>query len=560
MTGRTVLSSRWRGRLAAPLLLLCAFSAPSRAVESKITEVTVTTDRAEIVREAGVRLVAGENIVDFTGLPWRLDGKSLRVEARGVPATLGVIELSQVVQEAKRSPEWAEADRQVKALEQKIAAVEAQDQVSQQLKGYLVALRASSAERAARESGEGRVDVESIRQIYGFLHDAFAKLSEERLAREVASRELHEQLTLARARRRAAGDKGEIRSLTASVHLVAPRPGALTLRLKYVVRGVNWEPIYRVVAAENGHQLQLVSEAIVRQKTGEPWKGVRLRLSTSSPASSLKAPRLVAQRLLPLPSMRARGGGDLDADKAMLGGVEGEVMRRSRSMKTAAAPMSPPVDSVREDAQIQAAAYDVTFSVPALVSVPSDGSARQMLLRSDSLKSAFSYRVVPELRSAAYLVAATHAPKAYPLLAGAARMYAGSAYLGKSRVAAHAPGEELLLSFGEDKRIKVERLRLPSKEGEAGFGGKYSVFRRAFRTTVENLSSEKAVFALEERIPVSEDERIKVTLLDETTTGWKKLPQRPGILEWRFELEPGHKRQVEIHFELRVPKGLAISF
>ena len=528
------------------------------AAESKITEVTVYADRAEVVREAEVRLAPGDNAVSFTGLPWRTDRKSLRADARGVAASLGAIELAEVVAESKKSPEWAAADKEVKKLESQIAALDAQAAVSGQLADYLAALKASSAQRAAEDTAEGKVDIESIRQTYDFIRKALGEISREDLARKVKRAELKEKLVLAKAKRRAAGQKGNIRSLTATVHVAAKSPGALKLRLKYVAGGASWEPVYRMGFDSDHNQVQLTSEALVKQTTGEPWSGVKLNLSTSSPASSLATPWLTARRLAPIRPMAKTARGKAAAAQEIV--IEEDQLGRTEPSLQNVAPDLVGQFSHIVTSAVGSAGYDVTFSVPGTVDLPEDGSPRQVVLRSDELDGTFSYRVVPELRQAAYLVAAAKAPTDYPLLPGVARIYAGSAYLGESQIKAHAPGEDLILSFGEDKRVKVERIRLPAKKGSAGFAGKYRVYRRAFRTTVENRTGATASLALEERIPISEDERIKVTVTDETTPRWEEIPDRPGILKWSLQLAPGERRAVEIHYEVRVPKDLSIRF
>jgi len=61
---------------------------------------------------------------------------------------------------------------------------------------------------------------------------------------------------------------------------------------------------------------------------------------------------------------------------------------------------------------------------------------------------------------------------------------------------------------------------------------------------------------LEERIPVSEDERIVVELDKRTTPGFKDSPRRPGVKLWTFEMAAGEKREILLAYRVRHPKDL----
>ena len=82
-------------RLVLGLLAACASAsvpaATIAATDSRIVEVTVYPDRAEVVREARVELPKGASTIELSEIPFGADPDSIRVSAKGVPATLGAV-------------------------------------------------------------------------------------------------------------------------------------------------------------------------------------------------------------------------------------------------------------------------------------------------------------------------------------------------------------------------------------------------------------------------------------------------------------------------------------
>ena len=155
-------------------------------------------------------------------------------------------------------------------------------------------------------------------------------------------------------------------------------------------------------------------------------------------------------------------------------------------------------------------------------------------------------------------MAKTSAPRAYPLIAGPVRVFAGGAYLGAFSLNETAPGQSLTLPFGVDNRVRVERTPLPQARSSEGITGKDRRIAYAFRTTVESLCDQSVAIVVEDRLPVSEDERIMVERGKETTAGMEAVTDRPGVVEWKLTLEPKQKRDVVLAYGVRFPKEISI--
>jgi uncharacterized protein (TIGR02231 family) len=548
------------GAAVACVLVLAIGLLPAATLQAsgaRIVQVTTFPDRAEIVREVHVNVPAGASTVEFPGLPWHAEPDSLRASARGVPAVLGAVELKPAAQEPEEPPELIAARDEVRRLERALAGLEAQAETAKELREYIGALQATTAVRESERLGEGRADPASIQAVYDLVRSSLQGLGKEALERRDRRRELAEELKVARARLNAARPAGPIRTRIATVEVEAKQAGALTLQLEYLAPGASWRPAYRASLDAATGEVDLTSEAVVTQRTGEDWESVSLRLSTASPARGVKPPELPPWLLRPI-ELRVSGGFGKAKRAAPAGERMLDAAPEPEAFTGAVAAEWVEEEADRLQADIVRSAYNLAFEVPGRSDIMSDGTDHRVGLRQDTLGGTVEYRTVPSVNQAAFMVAKTKAPEGYPLLAGAVRVFAGGAYLGSFPVRETGPGAELTLPFGIDNRIRVERVPLPQARERTGIFGRERRIAYAFRTTVENLRDERVKVVLEERIPVSEDERIEVEQGRETTPGSTEVKDRPGILEWALEIEPGGKREVTLAYTVRFPKEMRI--
>lgn len=77
----------------------------------------------------------------------------------------------------------------------------------------------------------------------------------------------------------------------------ARAPAGLPLTVEYVVDGAQWVPTYRLRLAREGEHAQLEVRALVTQRTGEPWEGVSISLSTAELTREIELPELASIRI-----------------------------------------------------------------------------------------------------------------------------------------------------------------------------------------------------------------------------------------------------------------------
>jgi len=136
---------------------------------------------------------------------------------------------------------------------------------------------------------------------------------------------------------------------------------------------------------------------------------------------------------------------------------------------------------------------------------------------------------------------------------------AGGAYLGVYDVPETAPGAELTLPFGRDNRIKIGRVSQPQDHSFEGLTGRSRQVAYGSKTTVENLRDREVTLLLEDRVPVSEDERIVVEMSKATTGDHTPSKTRPGVVLWKLTLAPHEKRDVVLAYTVRYPKEMLVA-
>ena len=424
--------------------------------------------------------------------------------------------------------------------------------MDQELLKFLRSMGKVTAETSARDMGEGRADPEAMNGIYEMMQTRLRALGNAKLERGERRRELKEALELATARMRTLRPAASIRSRVAAVAVESSGSGRLTVRLSYLVPGASWRPTYRATLDADGGEVALVAEGVVRQATGQDWSGVELHLSSASPAKGVAPPMLIPWFLRPdLAFSRARGAfAEVDPEADLY------YQNTLQLAPGVADGDGVPVSAEALQTEIVRSAYNVAFRVPGSSDVPADGTDHRMVLRHETLKANVVHRTVPGVDDRAFLTAVTTSPEAYPLLAGPVRVFTGGAYLGSFPLKETGPGVELTVPFGVDNRIEVLRVPEPEMKSREGWTGKQKQVHKVGRTIVTNLMDHEATLVIEDRLPVSEDERIVVQIGDGTTQGYRDSERRPGVKLWTIELAAGEKREIVLDYTVRYPREM----
>jgi uncharacterized protein (TIGR02231 family) len=169
-------------------------------------------------------------------------------------------------------------------------------------------------------------------------------------------------------------------------------------------------------------------------------------------------------------------------------------------------------------------------------------------------------RAVPVIDPTAFLEASFVQADDAPLLPGQVSIYRDGIFVGRSRMATAAKDETVRLGFGADDRVKIERTVVKRNEGSAGLIVTTSkTDERAFKTTVRNGHDFPIMVAIQDQLPVSENDDIVVEMLPSSTTATTtNLRDKRGVLEWAFEAKAGESRDINFAWRMRWPKDKGV--
>jgi len=538
------------------LVLVTAFAAaPLRAADldaaSTIDAVTVYPDGATVTRVITLDLPSGDNTLVARDFPLSLDPSSLRVEGEsGAKLTIGAID----AKPPRPAPpvNLSEIDRKIEALRDQRA----------DLDGAVASAgaRKKFAERFAESSPAGLGEKGEARPLSDW-RAAFAAVAEEIANADTVIRDAQrKQRELDREIARLEQDRNTKppSKLEVRIDLASAAATRATLRVTYAVRNARWTPLYdaRLDTGAKDHKpsIELVRRAEITQATGEDWSDVTLGVSTVRTARGGSAPDLnsLIVQYPQVPRPLALGAA------------------RDRAFSAPPAPAAEPVaqdaatnlakKAEEQQATVEIGAFQTAFRIPGRVSVGANEGPKSLRIATTTITPDLLIRSAPVADPTAFLEASFVQSDDAPLLPGRVSIYRDGMFVGRGKMAAAGKDETVRLGFGADDKVKIERAVLRRNEGSAGLiVTTAKTDERAFRTTVRNGHDFAIKVAIQDQLPVSENEDITVEMLPSTTPPTvTNVHDRRGVVEWAFEAKPGEVRDINFAWRVRWPKDKGV--
>ncbi|CCD93899.1 conserved exported hypothetical protein [Bradyrhizobium sp. ORS 375] len=546
---------RNKGLLATGVVLSAALAAgPGLAANldatSTVDAVTVYPDGATVTRVIALDLPAGDSTAIAKDFPLGFDAASLRVEGdAGAKLTIGTVDAKPP--RAAPPVNLPEIDKRIEALKDERA----------NLDGAIAAAlaRKKFAERFAEASPAGLGEKGEARPIAEW-RSAFAAVAEEVGQADAAirdaerkQREIDREVTRLQADRAAKPPS----KMEVQIELSAAAATKARLRVTYAVRNARWVPLYDArldtSAKDRKPTLELVRRAEIQQSTGEDWSDVALSVSTVRTGRGGSAPELrtVIAQYPPPPAPPMAQLGTLADKTARLRAVEPQA-------PVAAAPEAKRAEE-RETA-VEIGAYQTAFRLPGRVSIGTNDGAKSLRISTAAITPELIIRAAPVADPTAYLEASFTQGEDAPLLPGKVSIYRDGMFVGSSRLATAGKDETVRLGFGADDKVKVERSVIKRNEGSAGLiVTTAKIDERAFKTTVRNAHDFPVKVAIQDQLPVSENEEIVVEMLPSTTPPTAtNVRDRRGVTEWVVDAKPGETKDISFAWRVRWPKDKTI--
>jgi uncharacterized protein (TIGR02231 family) len=483
-------------------LLLSLALADVIEVTSPPSEVTVYADRARVTRTGVSQLPRGTHEVTFVGLPATTDPESLTADVSGSAELLDIqVRMVSAVEAADERVAGLLTHIQ-DLLDTRQDLLDDQQAASAKLSSIGAARGASATQLSAQllvgTNGPSRADALQ-RELSREDTEARSAVRQATLA----IRDLDVEIAAARREQASLGSNATD-TLTAVVRVDVSSGGRIGVDLTYMVGGAYWQPRYDLRSDGGSDSVSLSLSAIVTQRTGEDWSNVDLSVSSARPGRGTDVPRLDPFWLMayrPRPTSRSTRGG----------GAPMAAMAESMDASVGAAAPAPPPPMEVAQAVVETQLAATTFSVENPESMPSDGTARKVLLTTVELESELRHVSVPRIDPTAFLIGEVTNTASFPLLPGPAGVFVAGAYVGDITLNTVPTGETFDVSFGPDDRVVVTRTRLATNTGGDGPVGRRRNAEWEWGIDIRSTHQSPVNVEIREQVPTSRTEDVVVT-------------------------------------------------
>ena len=188
-------------------------------------------------------------------------------------------------------------------------------------------------------------------------------------------------------------------------------------------------------------------------------------------------------------------------------------------------------------------------------SIASTGQPETVDITTKALEVDYVYYAAPKARASAFLVARVANWTDLNLLDGESNLYFEDRFVGKSLIDTSVGLDTLSLSLGKDDAIIVNRERKRDFEQRKFFGSKKRE-ERHYEITLLNTKKEAVQIELQDQIPLTSRDNVKVQLL-ESSNG--QLNKDSGLLTWKLLLQPGQKQVIQLKYAVEYPKNMNVE-
>jgi uncharacterized protein (TIGR02231 family) len=511
----------------------------AKAISTKITDVTVFMNGAQITETASLQLKEGENILRVTDLTAYMDPNSIQVEGNPNFTIMSVRHQINYSLDQNLSPA-------VKSLKDSLDDAKFKQQEILGLKNVVQQERSLLESNRKVGGNNSTLLVEDLQDMANFYRKRFQELEyrwielteKERKNNEEVIR-LQNQLNSMNARKGA--NPSEV-----LITLIANKASNTNMKFSYVVRNAGWYPVYDLRAEDVNSNISFIYRAKVYQSTGRDWEKVNLIISTGNPTVGGQIPTLYPWYVNAYEPIRyiADGKGSeayYNATPSVAyGGVALEEVQVTNKSKSSSADFT----------TIQNNTVNAEFKIAVPYDIPSDNQQYDVTMQTQSLKAQYNHITIPKVDNDAFLRAQVTDWAQYALLPGESNIYFKGTFVGKGFIDPSQTNDTLNLSLGRDRSINVKRELMKEYSKTSGMGNKQQT-TRAFEITVQNNKSQSVQLTIEDQLPVSQSGDVEVSVDD---VSGAQVDANTGKVTWNITLAPGETLKKQLRFKVKYPK------
>jgi hypothetical protein len=189
--------------------------------------------------------------------------------------------------------------------------------------------------------------------------------------------------------------------------------------------------------------------------------------------------------------------------------------------------------------------------------IPADGQLHRIPVLRAATPLQLTFRTAPLADAAVYRVATLRNPVDRPLLAGPLDVFWEGDYLVTSALETTATGAAIDANLGVEPAIKVAR-NVHHAQREAGILAGRTIYDEEIAIEVETHRPEVSTIEVLERLPITEDRKIEIKILEENPAAEayeqkERLHPVRGGRRWRLSLAPGGRARCVLRYQVELP-------
>jgi uncharacterized protein (TIGR02231 family) len=315
------------------------------------------------------------------------------------------------------------------------------------------------------------------------------------------------------------------------------------LEITYLTEGAKWQPQFDV-RLNTGDKSKLIVDrgALIFQNSNEDWTGVELILSPNNLSDTISAGTVYESRQ----------------------GIRDKRTAQELAAEEAAALAEPVTEyqiadnSFSFDGNGLAALY--RFPVPVSIRSMQIGGTRLSLNTVEFDPDLYALAV--PFRSYgpdAFVTADFTNTSEEPLIAADIRLFLDGSLVGTERLDDIPVGGTATLGFGPVRGLQVTRSVTNKSQGETGLLSVSNQSNELVQIDLNNLSGRDWPVRLQDRVPFSEQDDLKITHTATPPATTENLNRQRGVLEWRFDLPAGQTKQITLETRMQWPDGMELE-
>ena len=513
----------------------------TKTIKSKIKEVTVFFQGAQVTQAGDVSIPQGQSIVMFDNLTQYLNPQSIQVKGEGDFTILSVTHQINYLKSQEKSPEVLRLEDSVTILTKLISNQQTILSVYGQEESLLIANKSIGGQQSG-------VKIEDLKAAAEYFRTRMLDIKQNQT--NIQEKINQYQLKLSKINNQLATLNAKVNEPTSEILVTvnSETAQAVKLILSYYTSNAGWTPTYELRAINVNSPIELNFRANVYQTTGNDWNQVKLTLSTGNPAISGAKPQLNPWYLSFITPYNYENNIQGVTAKPMMQDVDKETTKMAADRKVP--------NTIADYTSVVEAQTNINYEISIPYNIPASGKNYTVEIQKNSLNASYEYYCAPKLNPDVFLLARVSGWEKYNLISGEMNLFFEGTYVGKSFLDSRITTDTIDLSMGIDKNISVKREKLVDLSS-AKFIGLNKKVTEVYSISIKNKKKQAIDILVEDQIPLATDKDIEIETLD-LSNGI--MDKDYGKISWKFKLNPAETKTLKLSYSVKYPKDKTINF